>query len=94
MSTREKILEAARALFNEEGVGGQSAVDIATAQGISAGHLYYHFKGKPQILAELMAAHVAEMEMVLEAARFRLDRFRTGRGIMDEEGTGSQHNLH
>lgn len=28
------------------------------------------------------------------AAKFRLDRFRTGRGIMDEEGTGSQHNLH
>ena len=28
------------------------------------------------------------------AERFRLDRFRTGRGIIDEEGTGSQHNLH
>ena len=28
------------------------------------------------------------------AAKFRLDRFRTGVGLMDEEGTGSQHNLH
>ena len=28
------------------------------------------------------------------AARFRLDRFATGRGLMDEEATGSQHNLH
>jgi methylglutamate dehydrogenase subunit A len=28
------------------------------------------------------------------AARFRLDRFLTGRGLMDEEGTGAQHNLH
>ncbi len=28
------------------------------------------------------------------AARYRLDRFRTGIGLMDEEGTGSQHNLH
>jgi len=28
------------------------------------------------------------------AAGFRLDRFRTGQGIIDEEGTGSQHNLH
>jgi sarcosine oxidase subunit beta len=27
------------------------------------------------------------------AARFRLDRFRTG-AVIDEEGTGSQHNLH
>jgi heterotetrameric sarcosine oxidase beta subunit len=28
------------------------------------------------------------------AAKFRLDRFRTGRSLMDEEGTGAQHNLH
>jgi sarcosine oxidase subunit beta len=28
------------------------------------------------------------------AAGFRLDRFRTGYGLMDEEGTGAQHNLH
>ena len=28
------------------------------------------------------------------AARFRLDRFRTGRGLMDEEASGAQHNLH
>lgn len=28
------------------------------------------------------------------AAKFRMDRFRTGVGIIDEEGTGSQHNLH
>ena len=28
------------------------------------------------------------------AAGFRLDRFQTGYGLMDEEATGSQHNLH
>ncbi|MDG2230657.1 MAG: sarcosine oxidase subunit beta family protein [Paracoccaceae bacterium] len=28
------------------------------------------------------------------AAKFRLDRFQSGYGLMDEEGTGSQHNLH
>ncbi|WP_373354399.1 sarcosine oxidase subunit beta family protein [Pseudoroseicyclus sp. CXY001] len=28
------------------------------------------------------------------AERFRLERFRDGVGIMDEEGTGAQHNLH
>ena len=28
------------------------------------------------------------------AAGFRLDRFRDGVGLMDEEGTGAQHNLH
>jgi len=69
VKTKDRILEASRALFNAEGVGPLSAVDIASALNMSAGHLYYHFKGKPQILAELMALHAAEMEMVLEAMR-------------------------
>ena len=65
--TRERILVTARDLFNAEGTGPQSALDIATALGISAGHLYYHFKGKPQIVAELLAEHAAEVDLVLEA---------------------------
>ncbi|MVO16230.1 sarcosine oxidase subunit beta family protein [Parasedimentitalea huanghaiensis] len=28
------------------------------------------------------------------ATKFKLDRFRSGQGLMDEEGTGAQHNLH
>jgi len=28
------------------------------------------------------------------ATKFKLDRFRSGHGLMDEEGTGAQHNLH
>jgi len=43
-------------------------VDIASALGISPGHLYYHFKGKPEILAALVAAYQGEVELVLEAA--------------------------
>jgi AcrR family transcriptional regulator len=69
MKTRDKILGVALELFNAEGVGGQSAVDIASAMGISAGHLYYHFKGKPEILAELMAAHRGEIDLVCGAMR-------------------------
>lgn len=74
MKTRDRILEASRTLFNAEGVGGLSAVDVASALGISAGHLYYHFKGKPQILAELMALHQVEVELVAQAMRKGCDR--------------------
>ncbi|MDB5432254.1 MAG: hypothetical protein JWP35_3370 [Caulobacter sp.] len=66
--TRERILATARDLFNAEGAGRQSALDIATALGISPGHLYYHFKGRPEIVAELADAHAAEVALVLEAA--------------------------
>ena len=49
-ATKERILAGALRLFNAQGVGGISALDVATALGISPGHLYYHFKGKPELL--------------------------------------------
>lgn len=60
---------------------------------VNCGWCYGGFKAVPgsgYSFAHLMATgdHHAP------AARFRLDRFHTGRGIMDEEGTGAQHNLH
>lgn len=58
----------ARELFNAEGVAALSAVDIASALGISPGHLYYHFKGKPEILIHLAEAYQGEVDLVLEAA--------------------------
>ena len=66
--TKDRILETALALFNAEGVGALSAMDIATALGISPCHLYYHFKGKAEILAALVAAYQSEVDLVLETA--------------------------
>jgi AcrR family transcriptional regulator len=67
MSTKDKILAGALALFNEEGFAPASALDVATALAISPGHLYYHFKGKAEIAAALFAQHEAEMAMILAA---------------------------
>ncbi len=59
---------------------------------VDAGWNYGGFKAAPAsgwCMAHLMATGTSHDV----AARFRLDRFRTGH-VMDEEGTGSQHNLH
>ena len=59
---------------------------------VDAGWNYGGFKAIPAsgwCMAHLMAT--GQTHEV--AAKFRLDRFRTGH-LMDEEGTGSQHNLH
>ncbi|WP_296761730.1 sarcosine oxidase subunit beta family protein [Sediminimonas sp.] len=74
---------------------GSPVIDRAPVEGLylNCGWCYGGFKAVPgsgHCFAHLMATdrpHEA-------AARFRLDRFRTGHGLMDEEGTGSQHNLH
>jgi len=74
---------------------GSPIIDKTDTEGlfVNCGWNYGGFKAVPAsgwCLAHLMATGAPHPV----AARFRLDRFRTGRGLMDEEGTGSQHNLH
>ncbi|MEM9579993.1 MAG: sarcosine oxidase subunit beta family protein [Pseudomonadota bacterium] len=60
---------------------------------LDCGWCYGGFKAVPA--SGYALAHLMATDRPHETATgFRLDRFRTGRGIIDEEGTGSQHNLH
>ncbi len=59
---------------------------------VDAGWNYGGFKATPA--SGWCMAHLMATDQPHEvAARYRLDRFRTGL-LLDEEGTGSQHNLH
>ena len=60
---------------------------------VDCGWCYGGFKAVPasgHTFAHLMATGTPHAA----CRRIRLDRFRTGRGLMDEEATGAQHNLH
>jgi AcrR family transcriptional regulator len=60
--TRDRILEAALRLFNEQGTAAVSTNHIAAATGISPGNLYYHFGDKQEIIRALHARYAAAHE--------------------------------
>jgi len=63
--TKTRILKTALELFNNEGEAQVSAVDVASVMGISPGNLYYHYKGKPEIIAALFEDFEEEIRMIL-----------------------------
>ena len=67
MKTRDRILETSLALFNDEGEAETTTIDIANEMDISPGNLYYHFKGKDQILAELFQQYELALSSTLTA---------------------------
>ena len=67
MKTRDRILETSLRLFNEEGEAHTTTIDIAAELDISPGNLYYHFKGKDQIIAELFEQFRIALSQTLDA---------------------------
>ena len=66
MSTRELILDVALVLLNERGESSVTSVDLAHEMNISPGNLYYHFKGKEEVVEELYAQYHARILHALQ----------------------------
>lgn len=59
MKTRDRILQASLALFNERGERNVTTNHLSAHLGISPGNLYYHFNNKSEIVYELFRDYEA-----------------------------------
>jgi AcrR family transcriptional regulator len=66
IKTRDLILDVALVLFNEEGEPLVTSVDLANEMNISPGNLYYHFKGKEEVVEELYARFHAGLSYLMD----------------------------
>jgi TetR/AcrR family transcriptional repressor of nem operon len=81
--SRERILEAAAALFHQSGYNATSLDDILVASGVCRSNFYYHFKSKEDLAMEVLEQQAQMFEArciegILEnssvPARVRLER--------------------
>lgn len=77
--TRERIVEASLELFNAQGERSVTTNHIAAHLGMSPGNLYYHFRNKQAIIAELFAQYESRVDAFL--------RRPAGRGMTVEDKT-------
>lgn len=65
--TRERILEVALELFGQRGYEGTSIRDIAERMEMTKAAVYYHFRSKEELLADVLTPAVSRVAKVLEA---------------------------
>jgi AcrR family transcriptional regulator len=67
-ATKEKIRVAAMQLFTKQGYYATSISDIAKQAGISKGLLYNYYKGKEELLSEMVEVRIGEVVEVMTEA--------------------------
>ena len=82
LSPRDQILDAAAALFVENGISATSTRAIAERVGIRQASLYYHFAGKDDMLVELLTTSVRPSLEVVRDLEQRVPASATAAGAL------------
>ena len=75
MTTREKILDTARELFNTQGLANVSVRTICKAMNISLGNFSYHFPDRGKLVVELYGQLEQELMGTVSRMTSRWDTF-------------------
>jgi AcrR family transcriptional regulator len=90
--TREKVIEAARALFNARGYEGATVRDIARAAGMSTGAVFASFADKAELFDEIVASDYRGLEA--EMARAMHDAPNVEAALLGVFGAAYRSHVH
>jgi AcrR family transcriptional regulator len=84
--TRERLLDAARELIEQDGYSAASVLQVAERAGVAAGTLYRHFESKEELFVEVFRAVCTREERAMLAAgdALRADRPRPAIARLEE----------
>jgi len=83
MKTKDRILDVAIKLFNEQGTSAVSTNHIAEAAGISPGNLYYHFSNKEEIIREIFERLFHLWDISFDLPRDRVPTLEDIQGVIN-----------
>ena len=67
--TKDRIIDMAIIMFNEQGTSPVSTNHIAKELGMSPGNLYYYFKNKEEIIRSILERMVLDWDVVWKTAK-------------------------
>lgn len=71
--TRLRIVAAAAVVFCRQGVSKSTLEDVARQAGVTRGAVYWHFKGKQELLGELLESRQLPLENMMQGATLAED---------------------
>jgi TetR/AcrR family transcriptional regulator, transcriptional repressor for nem operon len=71
ISKRDRLVEAAKDMFYQQGVTRTTLADIAQQAEVPLGNVYYHFRTKEALIEAVIQAHLQDLQAFL--ARLALD---------------------
>lgn len=65
ISKRDRLIEAAKDMFYQQGVARTTLADIAQQAEVPLGNVYYHFRTKEALIEAVIQAHLQELQAFL-----------------------------